>query len=104
MAGVQRRGEQEERERGRGQVPWGLTGYGGEILLVLSQSASHYNSVSQTIYGEGLVVFLIPNLLWTPLSVRYKIHVFCPFLGWIFCVSGAEFDTFFIDFWIPALY
>ena len=27
-----------------------------------------------------------------------SIHVFCPFLHWIICVLGIEFDKFFIDF------
>ena len=26
------------------------------------------------------------------------IHVFCPFLHWIICFLGVEFDKFFIDF------
>ena len=27
-----------------------------------------------------------------------SIHVFCPFLHWIICLWGVEFDKFFIDF------
>ena len=27
-----------------------------------------------------------------------SIHVFCPFLHWIICFWGVEFDKFFIDF------
>ena len=27
-----------------------------------------------------------------------SIHVFCPFLHWILCFLGVEFDKFFIDF------
>ena len=27
-----------------------------------------------------------------------SIHVFCPFLHWIICFLGVEFDKFFIDF------
>jgi len=25
-------------------------------------------------------------------------HVFCPFLDWIICSLGVEFDKFFVDF------
>jgi len=31
-------------------------------------------------------------------------HVFCPFVDWIICSFGFEFDKFFIDFWVLALY
>ena len=27
-----------------------------------------------------------------------SIHVFCPFLHWIICLLGVEFNKFFIDF------
>ena len=27
-----------------------------------------------------------------------SIHVFCPFLPWIICFLGVEFDKFFINF------
>ena len=27
-----------------------------------------------------------------------SIHVFCPFLHWVICVSGVEFGELFIDF------
>ena len=27
-----------------------------------------------------------------------SIHVFCPFLHWIICFLGIDFDKFFIDF------
>ena len=27
-----------------------------------------------------------------------SVHVFCPFLNWIMCSLGVEFDKFFIDF------
>ena len=27
-----------------------------------------------------------------------SVHVFCPFLDWIICSLGVEFDEFFIDF------
>ena len=30
--------------------------------------------------------------------VKMSIHVFYPFLHWIICVLGVEFDKFFIDF------
>ena len=33
-----------------------------------------------------------------------SIHVFCPFLHWIICFLGVEFDKFFVDFWILTLY
>ena len=33
-----------------------------------------------------------------------SIHVFRPFLHWIICFLGVEFDKFFIDFWILTLY
>ena len=33
-----------------------------------------------------------------------SIHVFCPFLHWIICFLGVEFDKFFIDFWLLTLY
>ena len=31
-------------------------------------------------------------------------HVFCPFLHWIICFLGVEFDRLFIDFWTLILY
>ena len=27
-----------------------------------------------------------------------SVHVFCPFLDWIICSLGVEFDKFFMDF------
>ena len=29
---------------------------------------------------------------------KVSIHVLCPFLHWIICFLGVEFDKFFIDF------
>ena len=30
--------------------------------------------------------------------VEMSVHVFCPFLDWIVCSLGVEFDKFFLDF------
>ena len=29
---------------------------------------------------------------------KVSIHVFCPFLNWVICFLGVEFDKFFVDF------
>ena len=29
---------------------------------------------------------------------KMSVHVFCPFLDWIVCSLGVEFDKFFLDF------
>ena len=52
-------------------------------------------------------VYLFFHVLVGHLNVFFgevSIHVFCPFLHWIICFLGVEFDNFFIDFWILTLF
>ena len=42
--------------------------------------------------------FVCQLAIWMSSLEKCSIHVFCPFLHWIICFLGVEFDKFFIDF------
>ena len=36
------------------------------------------------------------------LFAEMSVHLFCPFLDWIICSLGVEFEKFFTDFGLPT--
>ena len=57
------------------------------VLICISMMASYVEHFFHVFVGHLYVFF-----------GKAFVDVFCPFLNWIICVLGVEFEKFFIDF------